>query len=169
MSKKTEAKYYSNVKCKHSFYIDYIKRLLDIIVAILGGIVAIPLLLVISIITFFDVGFPIILKQERVGKGGKAFTLYKFRNMTNETDENGELLPPQDRVTKVGKIIRATSLDELPQIWNILKGDMSVIGPRPYPPEYVPCYNEEQMRRLSVKPGLECPAYKKEFSTFSTL
>ena len=162
MRKKPESKVYANVEYKHSVYIDCVKRILDIFVAVVGGIVAIPLLLVISIITFFDVGFPIIFKQERVGKGGKSFTMYKFRNMTNECDENGELLPPQDRVTKIGKVIRATSLDELPQIWNILKGDMSVIGPRPYPPEYVSCYTKEQLRRLSVKPGLECPAYKKE-------
>lgn len=149
------------VELKHSFYIDVVKRALDIIIVLCASVVAVPVLLIVALITLFDVGSPVLFKQVRIGRGGKPFVIYKFRNMTNERDENGNLLPPEQRVTKLGKIIRATSMDELPQLYNILKGDMSIIGPRPLLPEYLPRYTEEHMRRHSVRPGLECPMYEK--------
>lgn len=145
------------IKVKVSFYTKYGKRMLDISISLLALIVTLPLNLFIMIITFFDVGSPIIFKQERIGKDGKQFNIYKFRNMTNEKDENGNLLPPTQRVTAWGRFVRKTSLDELLNFWSILKGDMSIIGPRPLLKQYLNRYNSFHMQRHLVKPGLECP------------
>lgn len=150
------------VKLNHSFYIDYVKRAIDILLVLLTSVVSVPIILIVAIITFFDVGRPVFFKQTRIGRGCKPFTIYKFRNMNNKRDAQGKLLPPEQRVTKIGKIIRATSMDELPQLWNILKGDMSIIGPRPLLPQYLPRYTEEHLRRHCVRPGLECPTYDRQ-------
>lgn len=113
--------------------------------------------MLIGIGTYLDVGLPIFFRQERVGKNGRIFSIIKFRNMRDTVDERGELLPPMYRVTRFGHLIRKTSLDELLNFWNILKGDMSFIGPRPLVPEYTERYNVRHKQRLSVRPGLECP------------
>lgn len=144
-----------------NFYAVYIKRLIDIIVSFLVLVVTSPINLIIAVITFFDVGRPIIFKQKRTGKDGKNFTIIKFRNMRTTTDENGELLPAPQRVTKWGKIVRKTSLDELLNFWSILKGDMSIIGPRPLLPQYMDRYTERHKGRLLVRPGLECPPHER--------
>jgi len=147
------------VPCEN-IYLKYVKRIIDIIVSGLVLIVTSPVNLVIGIITYFDVGRSIIFKQERVGKDGKIFMLIKFRNMRNKTNERGELLPPDQRVTKFGKFVRKTSLDELLNFWSIFKGDMSLLGPRPLVPEYTHRYNKRHKMRLAVRPGLECPPRK---------
>lgn len=149
------------VQPRRNLYSKYIKRLIDITVSLLVLIVTLPINLVIWIITFFDVGRPIFFIQERTGKDGKPFKIIKFRNMTNEVDEHGELLPAGQRVTKWGKFVRKTSLDELLNFWFVLKGDMSLIGPRPLPPEYLKRYNDRHKMRLSVRPGLECPPHER--------
>jgi lipopolysaccharide/colanic/teichoic acid biosynthesis glycosyltransferase len=141
----------------HTFYMCYVKRTIDIIVSLAALIVTLPINLVIGIITLFDVGRPIFFKQLRIGKDGKSFELVKFRNMRDIRDANGDLLHASLRVTKFGKFVRKTSLDELLNFWSILKGDMSLIGPRPLVPEYVQRYSARHYQRLSVKPGLECP------------
>lgn len=135
-------------------YQKYIKRLLDIFFATALLIILSPLMLLVAILVRVNLGSPIIFVQERVGLNNKVFKLYKFRSMTNETDKRGELLTKEERLTKFGKLIRKTSLDELPELWNILKGDMSFIGPRPLLVEYLPRYNDEQIKRHNVRPGL---------------
>ncbi|MDO5018422.1 MAG: sugar transferase [Lagierella massiliensis] len=140
-----------------TFYSIYIKRLLDIILSLFAIIFTFPINILIGVITFFDVGRPILFKQKRLGKNGKEFLIFKFRNMTNEKDQFGELLPAKDRVTRFGSFVRKTSLDELLNFYSILKGDMSIIGPRPLPPEYKIRFNKRHKARLLVKPGLECP------------
>jgi lipopolysaccharide/colanic/teichoic acid biosynthesis glycosyltransferase len=135
-------------------YQKYFKRPLDFIMALLGLIILSPLLLVIAILVRIKLGSPVIFKQPRPGLNEEIFTLYKFRTMTDERDENGELLPDEVRLTSFGKFLRSTSLDELPELWNILKGDMSFVGPRPLMPEYLPYYTEEERRRHHVRPGL---------------
>ncbi|MCD8354641.1 MAG: sugar transferase [Clostridiales bacterium] len=145
---------------RQGIYSKYIKRLIDIIVSLLAVIVTLPINFVIGIVTFFDVGRPLFFLQERTGRNGKPFKIVKFRNMTNEVDEKGELLPPGQRVTKWGRFVRKTSLDELLNFWSVLKGDMSLIGPRPLPPEYLGRYNARHKARLSVRPGLECPPHE---------
>lgn len=132
----------------------YIKRLLDIIFSLLFIIILSPLLLFISIIVRINLGSPIIFTQERTGLHGETFTIYKFRSMTDKRDEYGELLDNELRLTKFSKIFRSTSLDELPELFNILKGDMSFIGPRPLLTEYNELYNDEQKKRHNVRPGL---------------
>ncbi len=132
----------------------YVKRILDIISSLLAIIILSPLLAVTSVLVKTKLGSPVLFKQERPGKNEKIFTLMKFRTMTDERDENGELLPDEVRLTKFGKFLRSTSIDELPELFNILKGDMSVIGPRPLLVKYLPRYNEHQHRRHEVKPGL---------------
>lgn len=132
----------------------YIKRILDIISSLLAIIILSPLLAVTSVLVKTKLGSPVLFRQERPGKDEKIFTLMKFRTMTDERDENGELLPDEVRLTKFGKFLRSTSIDELPELFNILKGDMSVIGPRPLLVQYLPRYNEHQHRRHEVKPGL---------------
>lgn len=135
-------------------YIRYFKRLMDIILSLIGLIVLSPILLIVALHVRVKLGSPIIFKQKRPGLNEKIFTMYKFRTMTDERDENGELLPDSVRLTKFGKFLRSTSLDELPELFNILKGDMSVIGPRPLLVEYLSLYNEHQKRRHKVRPGL---------------
>ena len=132
----------------------YIKRILDIISSLLAIIILSPLLAVTAVLVKTKLGSPVLFKQERPGKDEKIFTLMKFRTMTDERDENGELLPDEVRLTKFGKFLRSTSIDELPELFNILKGDMSVIGPRPLLVEYIPRYYEHQHRRHEVRPGL---------------
>lgn len=142
---------------KDTFYTRYIKRVLDIIVSGTVLLLVLPINFILMILTYFDVGLPIIFKQVRIGKDGKLFNLVKFRNMTNEKNELGELLPPDQRVTKLGKFVRKTSLDELINFWSVFKGDMSIIGPRPLAIQYNSRYSERHKKRTAVKPGLECP------------
>lgn len=135
-------------------YKKYIKRLVDIICALSAIVVFSWLYIIVAVLVRIKLGSPIIFKQARPGKDEKIFTLYKFRTMTNEKDENGELLPDKDRLTKFGTFLRKTSLDELPEAFNILKGDMSVVGPRPLAIQYLPYYNEQENKRHEVRPGL---------------
>ena len=147
----------ADVRPKNSPYTRYGKRALDILLSLLALIVTSPVNLVLAVCTYFDVGRPILFKQQRVGKNGELFTVVKFRNMTNDTYENGELLPPSERVTKFGAFVRKTSLDELLNFWSVFKGDMSIIGPRPLALRYEERYSERHRKRNLVKPGLECP------------
>ena len=135
-------------------YKNYIKRLLDIILSGIALIVLSPVLLIVAILVRTKLGSPVIFHQERPGKDERIFTLCKFRTMTDAKDENGNLLPDSVRLTKFGKLLRATSLDELPELWNIFKGDMSIIGPRPLLVSYLPYYTEKEKLRHSVRPGL---------------
>lgn len=135
-------------------YAKYIKRILDFILSLLALIVLSPIMLVIYILVRIKLGKPAIFKQKRPGKNEEIFTLYKFRTMTDEKDENGNLLPDEKRLTKFGKFLRATSLDELPELFCILIGTMSFVGPRPLLVEYLNLYNEEQKHRQDVRPGL---------------
>ena len=135
-------------------YDKYVKRLIDIILSLLAIVILSPVLIVVAILVRVKLGSPILFKQARPGKNGKIFYLYKFRTMTDEKDENGNLLPDDIRLTKFGKELRSTSLDELPEFFNILKGDMSFIGPRPLLVKYLPLYSEQQMHRHDVRPGL---------------
>lgn len=135
-------------------YEKYIKRLLDIMLSGIALIILSPLLLVLTIVgTFMMKGNPF-FTQLRPGKDEKIFRLVKFCSMTNAKDKDGNLLPDEKRLTKYGKFLRSTSLDELPELWNILKGDMSIVGPRPLLVQYLPLYNEEQKHRHDVRPGL---------------
>ena len=135
-------------------YKKFIKPLLDKILALILIIVFSPIMLITAILIYLKMGRPIIFTQERPGYKGKIFKIYKFRTMTNEKDENGNLLPDEKRLKGIGKVIRSLSLDELPQLFNVLKGDMSFIGPRPLLVEYLPLYNEEQKKRHDVLPGI---------------
>lgn len=144
-------------KTKHIFYVKYVKRAFDFVIALLALIITLPINLIIGVVTFFDVGRPIFFVQERIGKDEKSFKIVKFRNMRNEFNEYGDPLPAKDRVTKWGKFVRKTSLDELLNFWSILKGDMSLIGPRPLPNQYVSRYSSRHRCRLNLRPGLECP------------
>ncbi|MGI6085619.1 MAG: sugar transferase [Acetivibrionales bacterium] len=127
---------------------------MDILLSLCAIIVLSPVMLIITLLVRIKLGSPVIFKQKRPGLNEKIFTLYKFRTMTDKRNENGELLPDSERLTKFGKILRSTSLDELPELFNILKGDMSVVGPRPLLVEYLPLYNDTQKRRHEVRPGL---------------
>lgn len=130
------------------------KRLFDIITSIIILLVfSIPIIIT-GLIIYFRLGSPVIFKQKRPGLHGKPFYIYKFRTMTNETDSEGNLLPNEERITATGKIMRKLSLDELPQLFNVLKGDISLVGPRPLLMEYLPLYNKEQARRHDVRPGI---------------
>lgn len=135
-------------------YAKYFKRILDFIFAIVLFTITLPILLVVGMLVGIYLGFPIIFKQKRPGKDENEFTLYKFRTMTDAKGENGELLPDDKRLTKFGLFLRSTSLDELPELINIIKGDMSFVGPRPLLTEYLDLYNEEQRHRHDVRPGL---------------
>lgn len=145
------------VKARDTFYTRYGKRIIDILVSGCALLVTLPINAVIGVVTFFDVGTPLIFRQKRIGKDEKPFTIYKFRNMTNETDANGELLPPSQRVTKWGKFVRKTSLDELLNFVSIFNGSMSLIGPRPLLDYYVDRLHDRHRSIFQVKPGLECP------------
>ncbi|WMC91647.1 sugar transferase [Kineothrix sp. MB12-C1] len=137
-----------------TIYGKFVKRILDFILSLLGIIVLSPLLLVLALLIRVKLGSPVLFKQERPGRGEKIFTLCKFRTMTGKKDESGKLLPDHMRLTKFGKLLRATSLDELPELFNILKGDMSIIGPRPLLISYLPYYTKEERLRHTVRPGL---------------
>lgn len=139
---------------KGGIYRKYFKRPMDIILSLIALIVLSPILLIVALLVRIKLGSPVIFKQQRPGLNEKIFIMYKFRTMTDERDENGELLPDGIRLTKFGRFLRSTSLDELPELFNILKGDMSVIGPRPLLVEYLPLYDEYQKRRHEVRPGL---------------
>lgn len=136
------------------FYRQFFKRFYDVVLSGLALVLLSPLLLITAILVRIKLGSPILFKQERPGKNEKIFNLYKFRSMTDKRDENGNLLPDEVRLTKFGKILRSTSIDELPELFNIIKGDMSIIGPRPLLVRYLPRYNEEQHHRHDVRPGL---------------
>ncbi len=135
-------------------YAKYFKRIMDLICSCLAVIVLSPVFLIIALLVKINLGSPVLFKQKRVGKNERIFEHIKFRTMTNETDEYGVLLPNELRVTKFGKILRSTSLDELPQLFNVIRGEMSIIGPRPLPVKYLNLYNDEQRKRHNVKPGL---------------
>lgn len=135
-------------------YAKYFKRVLDFLLSLIAIIILSPVLLIIAILVRTKLGSPVLFKQERPGKNEKIFTLYKFRTMTDKKDEKGNLLPDEDRLTKFGKILRSTSLDELPELFNILKGDMSIVGPRPLAVQYLPFYTDEEKHRHDVRPGL---------------
>lgn len=145
---------------KRSFYADHCKRALDLLVSVPAFMVLLPVNTALGVITYFDVGKPIFFRQLRTGKDGKPFYLVKFRNMTEEKDAYGNLLPPSERVTKFGKFVRKYSLDELLNFWSIVKGDMSLIGPRPLPVEFEERYSNRHRMRSAVRPGLECPSLK---------
>lgn len=142
---------------KNTLYTKYIKRVLDILISFPIFIILLPFNFFFGICTFFDVGKPIFYKQTRVGMNGKKFTIVKFRNMNNKTDGNGKLLSPSQRVTRFGKIMRKFSLDELLNFWSVLKGDMSIIGPRPLPVFIYDRMSDRHKMRVCVRPGLECP------------
>lgn len=147
----------ASVKPVDSIYTRYVKRILDLCIAIPVFLITFPLNLIFAICTYFDVGSPIFYHQTRAGKNLKEIDMVKFRNMTNDTDENGKLLPAKDRVTKFGHFMRKTSLDELLNFWSVLKGDMSIIGPRPLPLFFTERMSDRHKARYSVRPGLECP------------
>lgn len=139
---------------KQGFYEKYIKRILDILCSLIVLVLFWWLYIILAVLVRIKLGSPILFKQQRPGKNEKIFNMYKFRTMTDARDEHGNLLPDEVRLTKFGMMLRATSLDELPEIFNILKGDMSLIGPRPLLVQYLPRYNEEQHHRHDVRPGL---------------
>lgn len=139
---------------KKGIYEKYLKRPQDFLCALLGIIVLSPVLLVTAVVVRLKLGTPVLFKQKRPGLNGKVFDLYKFRTMTDQKDKEGNLLPDKERLTSFGRKLRATSLDELPELFNILKGDMAVIGPRPLLVQYLPLYNAHQKRRHDVRPGL---------------
>ena len=137
------------------FYKRYFKRVVDVIAS--GGallVLIVPLSVMATWLHFANKGAGAFFLQERPGKGGKIFKVVKFKTMTDERDSDGKLLPDADRLTKVGKFVRSTSIDELPQLWNVFKGDMSLIGPRPLLVQYLPLYSKEQARRHEVRPGI---------------
>ena len=138
-------------------YAKYIKRLLDIVLSLIASIVLSPVYLIVAIVVRIQMGSPVLFSQDRIGKDEKVFKLYKFRSMTNETDENGKLLPEEKRLTKFGLTLRSISLDELPELFSILKGDMSIVGPRPLPTYYGPYYLPEERKRHQVRGGLIPP------------
>ena len=135
-------------------YEAFFKRLIDIVISLFVIILFCWLYLILAIIVRVNLGSPIIFKQERPGKNGKIFKMYKFRSMSDNRDDNGNLLPDKQRLNKFGRILRSTSLDELPEFFNILKGDMSFVGPRPLLVKYLEHYNRFEMRRHEVRPGL---------------
>lgn len=145
------------VQTKHKpygLYERFFKRALDIFCSLLAIVAFWWLYVIVALLVRVKLGSPVLFTQDRPGKDEKIFKLYKFRTMTDARDENGNLLPDDVRLTKFGKLLRSTSLDELPEVFNILKGDMSIIGPRPLLVKYLPLYNEEQKRRHEVRPGL---------------
>lgn len=135
-------------------YRKYIKRLLDFILSLIAIIILSPILLIVAILVRVKLGSPVIFKQKRPGLNEKIFTLYKFRTMTDAKDEQGNLLSDEIRLTKFGKLLRSTSLDELPELFNIFKGDMSIVGPRPLLVNYLPFYSDAERHRHDVRPGL---------------
>lgn len=149
-----QATAYAFPKYRRSFYEKYIKRLLDIIISTTALLILWPVLLVTAIMVRIKLGSPVLFKQVRIGLGEKRFTLVKFRSMRDGKDKNGRFLPDNERLTGFGRFLRATSLDELPELWNILKGDMSLIGPRPLPEIYLPYFRQSERLRHAVRGGL---------------
>lgn len=137
-----------------NLYKNFFKRMIDIMVSVIALILLSPIFLLLFIVIKMKLGSPVFFSQERPGKNGKIFKMYKFRSMTDAKDIEGKLLPDSERLTEFGRKLRATSLDELPELWNILKGDMSLIGPRPLLKEYLFLYNDFQKKRHDVRPGL---------------
>ena len=135
-------------------YKSFLKRLIDIVVSVVFILCFWWLYIVLAVLIRIKLGGPVLFKQERPGLNGKIFTMYKFRSMTDGRDKNGKLLSDSERLTSFGRVLRATSLDEIPEFFNVLKGDMSLVGPRPLLVEYLPRYNEFQARRHEVKPGI---------------
>lgn len=138
-------------------YKNYIKRILDVVISLICIVVLIPFYILISLVVLLKMGRPVLFSQERIGKGEKTFRLYKFRSMTNAKDRNGNLLEEEKRLTKTGIFLRSSSLDELPEFFSILKGDMSLVGPRPLPTYYGPYFRNEERKRHMVKGGLIPP------------
>lgn len=143
-----------STKQKKGFYEKYIKVPQDVFLAAIALIVLSPVLLIVAILVRIRLGSPVVFKQERAGKYGKPYYMYKFRSMTDLRDENGELLPDEQRLGKFGKLLRSTSLDELPSLWNVICCDTSLVGPRSLYIRYNERYNEHQARRLDVRPGI---------------
>ncbi len=141
-------------KIKYGIYAKYIKRPMDFTLALLALIVFSPVMLIIALLVRLKLGNPVLFKQDRPGKDEKVFKLYKFRTMTDKRDENGDLLPDSERLTRFGKFLRSTSIDELPELINILQNKMSIVGPRPLAVQYIPYYNDFQKMRHSILPGL---------------
>lgn len=141
-------------KSKGGIYRTFLKRPMDFILSLIAIIVLSPVFLIVAVLVRTKLGSPVIFKQKRPGLNEEVFLMYKFRTMTDERDDKGELLPDSVRLTKFGKLLRSTSLDELPELLNILKGNMSIIGPRPLLVQYLPLYNNHQKRRHEVRPGL---------------
>lgn len=138
----------------NSIYAVFFKRFFDIVLSLFALIILSPLLVIVAILIRIKLGSPVIYKAKRPGKNEQVFMLYKFRSMTNERDDNGKLLPDTERLTKFGRIIRATSIDELPELINIVKGEMSIVGPRPLAVSYLPYYTSKERHRHDVRPGL---------------
>jgi len=130
------------------------KRIFDLVITVPGMLIALPLMGIIALLIYFKEGGPVLFKQPRPGLGGKIFTLYKFRTMRNAVDRHGNALPDAERLTPLGRFLRSTSLDELPELFNVLRGEMSLVGPRPLLVEYLPRYTPEQARRHEVLPGI---------------
>lgn len=148
---------YKELNITNTFYSRFMKRTLDFLISLVGILVLSPILLILWLLTLIFQGYPAIYKQARPGKNHKLFNIYKFRSMNNKKDENGNLLPDEMRITKFGKFLRKTSLDELPQLFNILKGDMSIVGPRPRLVKDMMFYDEEVFKYYVIAPGLTGP------------
>ncbi len=142
------------MKDRKGFYSDYVKRPLDFVLSSAALVLLSPVMGITAILVAKKLGRPVLFTQERPGKDGKIFRLFKFRSMTDARDENGELLPDEERLTAFGKKLRESSLDELPELLNIMRGDMAIVGPRPLLVKYLPLYSEEQRHRHDVRPGL---------------
>ena len=142
----------------YGLYEKYVKRPLDLVLSSLAFVLLSPVLIIIALLIKIDMGSPVIFKQRRIGLQDKEFTIYKFRSMTDTRDKNGIFLPDDMRLTRLGRFIRKTSIDELPSLVNIIKGDMAIIGPRPLPVRYISRYTPEQRRRHEIRPGLSDPA-----------
>jgi lipopolysaccharide/colanic/teichoic acid biosynthesis glycosyltransferase len=149
----TESKV-KEVKSNKGIYRRFLKRPMDFILSLMAIIVLSPVLIIVGVLVRFKLGSPVLFKQKRPGLNEKIFTMYKFRTMTDEKDENGEPLPDSVRLTKFGRMLRSTSLDELPELFNILKGDMSIVGPRPLLIRYLPYYFDHERQRSNVRPGI---------------
>lgn len=139
---------------RNILYSKYLKRCFDLALTISGVILFSPIFGIVALLVRFKLGGPVLFRQQRPGLKGRPFTIYKFRTMTDARDENGHLLPNAQRLTRLGRFLRSTSSDELPELFNVLKGDMSLVGPRPLQMEYLPLYSQEQNRRHDVKPGI---------------
>ena len=139
---------------RNILYIRFVKRLLDVVTAVALFVLLSPLLFATAMLVHVKLGAPFLYTQQRIGRGNRQFLMVKFRTMTDERDSEGKLLPDEFRLTKLGRLLRASSLDELPELWNVLRGEMSLVGPRPLLVEYLPLYTSEQARRHEVLPGI---------------